>query len=59
MEQSDTDMTNDEAYELGKAADSILQNPFWLDWPSNPVSEEATLARFFVSGWCEKEQSNE
>lgn len=48
-------MTTEEAYELGKVAETILDNPFWEDFPKDQESEEATLARFFVNGWVEKE----
>ncbi len=47
-------MTNEEAYQLGREAKSILENPFWDDYPEDPMSEEATLARFFVEGWINK-----
>jgi hypothetical protein len=43
-----------EAYELGRKSESILGNPFWKDYPKNPGSPEAILARHFVDGWCSK-----
>lgn len=56
MGKGDTAMTNEEAYEMGKKAESICENPFWKDYPKNPVSDDATFARYFVDGWIKKEE---
>lgn len=47
-------MTEQEAYELGRCAISILDNPFWKNYPNEPLSGEATLSRHFVEGYCSK-----
>jgi hypothetical protein len=47
-------MNRNEAYELGKRSESILDNPFWKNYPKEPCSEEAVLGRAFVDGWLEK-----
>ena len=47
-------MTKEEAYKLGSEAESILDNPFWKDYPNNPLSEEADFGRWFIEGWINK-----
>lgn len=44
------------AHEMGRDK-SILENPFWKDYPKNPESHEADLGRHFVDGWasCQKQ----
>ena len=54
-------MTRDEAFELGRHTDKILDNPFWKEWPREAITqEEEILGRAFVDGWCMKwmESSN-
>ncbi len=46
-------MTVEEAFEAGKKAQSIRENPFWKEWPQEAPEEEKELARAFIRGWCE------
>ncbi len=39
------------AFWEGFMAKSILDNPYWKDYPRNPLSDEADKARHFVNGW--------
>lgn len=48
-------MTTQDAYGMGYCAESILDNPFWADYPKDPGSHEADLGRAFVDGWLTKE----
>ena len=41
-------------YWEGYHAKSVLDNPYWKDYPHNPGSDEAVKARRFVDGYCAK-----
>lgn len=45
-------MTVEEAFELGKKAETIKENPFWKNWPRETEETEKDLARAFIKGWC-------
>jgi hypothetical protein len=50
------------AFELGKKATSILDNPFWKEYPNRCKTElEGVNARRFVDGYVNKliEQRNQ
>jgi hypothetical protein len=39
------------AYEEGMAADSILDNPYWREWPKPSGKDDELKARLFVDGY--------
>jgi hypothetical protein len=39
-------------YHEGILAKSILDNPYWLDYPKHEETEEAVRGRVWVDGWC-------
>lgn len=39
------------AYEEGMAAKSILDNPYWRDWPKPSDRDDELNARLFVDGY--------
>lgn len=38
-------------FEEGRRAKSILDNPYWVNYPENPHSEDARKGRVWVDGW--------
>lgn len=40
-------------FEEGKQSKSILDNPYWKDYPKDEHSEEARKGRVWVDGWVE------
>lgn len=47
-------LTTQDAFELGRLADSILDNPFWKNYPKEWDSAEADFGRSFVDGYVSK-----
>jgi len=48
---ADSPTLNCTAYEEGMAADSILDNPYWREWPKPSTKEDEEAARRFVDGY--------
>ncbi len=54
MSQSDFDEQCKKAFGEGKVAKTVLDNPYWKEYPKSASVVEESKARFFVDGWCSK-----